>query len=209
METPGMQKYATLMQLVKLRIELVERLMQDKDKLPIVPRFEFVALQFRQILELVAFGSLIANEKVYASTHTDFAREWNAKKLLAKLEKLNADFYPKPVREVKSNVPGIPVRLERLAGGFLTREDFVRVYQECSEIIHTGNPYSVNKTNNFSELTVRFADWRLQIFTLLNLHELRMLNDPGMALCSMNDGGTNEVRVYRFSPPPAEWAPKA
>jgi hypothetical protein len=70
-----MQKYATLMQLVKLRVELVDRLMQDKDKLPTVLRFEFVALQFRQILELIAFGSLAANEKVYASKHADFAKE--------------------------------------------------------------------------------------------------------------------------------------
>jgi hypothetical protein len=208
METPGMQKYATLMRLVKLRIELVDRLMQDKDKLPIVPRFEFVALQFRQILELVAFGTLVANEKVYASTHADFAKEWNAKKLLAKLEKLNADFYPTPVKQVESNVPGITLRHEKITTGFLTRTDFVDVYQECSEIIHTENPYSLGNKRDFPELTKRFANWRSRIVKLLNLHELRMLNDPGMAVCSMNAGGSNEVRVYRFSPPPAVRVPK-
>jgi hypothetical protein len=209
METPGMQKYTTLMQLVKLRIELVDRLMQDKDKLPIVPRFEFVALQFRQILELVAFGSLVANEKVYAATHADFAKEWNAKKLLAKLEKLNANFYPTPIRQVECNVPGVTLRHEKITSGFLTRKDFIDVYQECSEIIHTANPYSLSNKNNFTELTKRFANWKSQIVKLLNLHELHMLNEPGMAVCSMNDGGSNEVRVYRFSPPPVGWVPKS
>jgi len=209
MENPGMQKYLTLMQLVKLRMELVDRLMQDKDKLPIVPRFEFIGLQFRQILELIAFGSLVANEKVYASTHADFAKEWNAKKLLAKLGKLNADFYPTPIRQVKCDVPGVTLRHEKITGGFLKKKDFVDVYQECSEIIHTANPYSLSNKNDFAELTKRFASWKLQIVTLLNLHELRMLNEPGMLVCSMNDGGSNEVRVYQFSPPPVGWVPKS
>jgi hypothetical protein len=209
METTEMQKYATLMQFVKLRMELVDRLMHDKDKLPLIPRFEFVALQFRQILELIAFGSLVANEKVYAAEHADFAKEWNAKKLLVKLEKLNADFYPTPIQQVKSNVPGIMLRHEKITSGFLTRKDFVDAYQECSEIIHTGNPYSLSNKNSLPELTKRFANWKSQIVKLLNLHELRMLNDPGMAVCSMNDGGTNEVKVYRFSPPPVGWTPKS
>jgi hypothetical protein len=208
MDTPGMQKYATLMQLVKLRIEVVYRLMQDEDKLPVVPRFEFVALQFRQILELIAFGSLVANEKVYASTHADFAKEWNAKKLLAKVGKLNADFYPVPVRQVKCDIPGVAMRHEKITSGFLTKKDFVDVYQQCSEIIHTANPYGLSNTHNFPELTKRFANWTSQIATLLNLHELRMLNEPGMVVCSMNDGGSNEVKVYQFSPPPPGWVPK-
>ena len=119
METPGMQKYATLMKLVKLRIGLVDRLMQDDDKLPVAPRrIEFVALQFRQILELIAFGSLVANEKVYAATHADFAKEWNAKKLLIRLEKLNPNFYPTPIRQVAANIPGIQLKHEKITNGF-------------------------------------------------------------------------------------------
>jgi len=208
METPGMQKYATLMQLVKLRIDLVDRLMQDKDKLPIVPRFEIVALQFRQILELIAFGSLVANEKVYTAAHADFAKEWNAKKLLIKLEKLNPNFYPTPLREVAANIPGVLLKHEKITSGFLSRKDFVDVYQECSEIIHTSNPYGLSNTNNFPDLTKRFANWKEQIVRLLTLHELRMLNDPGRALCTMNAGGTNEVQVTRFEPAPVGWKPK-
>jgi hypothetical protein len=32
-----------------------------------------------------------------------------------------------------------------------------------------------------------------QIALLLNLHELHLYNDPGIAVCSMNDEGTNQV----------------
>lgn len=75
MEVSGLEKYRLMMEEVKLRIDLVDRLMTNKDDLPLRPRFEFTVLQFRKVLELIAFGSLVANEKVYASTHADFAKE--------------------------------------------------------------------------------------------------------------------------------------
>jgi hypothetical protein len=204
-----MEKYCNLMQFVKLRIELVDRLMKDEDKLPVVPRFEFVALSFRQVLELIAFGSLVANEKVYAATHADFAKEWSAKKLLGKLEKLNANFYPVPVRQVKTNVPGVTMKHERITAGFLTKDDFVGAYQTCSQLIHTANPYRGNSGIDYPKLTKDFLNLRSQIITLLNLHELHLFNDPGMAVCSMNAGGSNNVQVYRFSPLPSGSAPKS
>jgi hypothetical protein len=190
-----------VMEGVKLRIELVDQLTGGKGELPLVPRFEFIALQLRKILELIAFGSLVANEKVYASTHADFAKEWNAKRLLAKLQKLNSQFYPIPVKQTPSNTPGILLKHERITSGYLTKETFVKVYQECSEFIHTKNPFSKADHFNFQERLDTFAQWRNQIIGLLNLHELHLFSDSGMAVCSMNDGGTNHVKVYRFQPP--------
>jgi len=201
MEPTGMEKYQSLMQGVKLRIQLIGRLMGNQDKIPLLPRFEFVALQFRKILELIAFGSLVANEKVYAATHAGFAEEWNAKKLLGKLGKLNPNFYPVPVKQVKCDIPGIALRHEKIVSGYLTKDALLAAYQKCSEIIHTTNPYSSEDHSDFHEYTATFALWRDQIVTLLSLHELHLFMDPGMAVCSMNDGGTNNVRVYRFSPP--------
>lgn len=200
METPAMGKYASLMEGVKLRIELVDQLTQGKGDIPLVPRFEFLALQVRKILELIAFGSLVANEKLYASTHVDFAKEWNAKRLLAKLEKLNSQFYPIPVKETPSNTPGILLKHERITSGFLTKETFVKAYQECSELIHTRNPFSTANHFDFQERLNTFHQWRNEIVRLLSLHTLHLLNDPGMAVCSMNEGGTNQVKVYRFNP---------
>jgi hypothetical protein len=141
METPAMKKYASLMEGVKLRIALVDELTSGKGDIPLIPRFEFIALQLRKILELIAFGSLVANEKLYASTHAGFAEEWNAKRLLAKLERLNALFYPIPVKQTPSNVPGVFLKHEKVAAGYLTKETFVKAYQECSELIHTKNPF--------------------------------------------------------------------
>jgi len=142
MEPDGLEKYRLLMENLKLRIALVEDLMMGKFNLPDVPLIESTALQFRKILELMAFGSLVANEKVYRSTYADFAKEWNAKKLLAKLGKLNSNFYPVPVKKVHPQKPGEFMRHEKLTQDYLTKKTFVDAYQKCSEIIHTANPYS-------------------------------------------------------------------
>jgi hypothetical protein len=201
METPAMGKYASLMDGVKLRIELVDQLTSGKGDVALVPRFEFIALQMRKILELIAFGSLVANEKLYASTHADFAKEWNAKRLLAKLEKLNPLFYPIPVKQTPSDTPGILLKHQRITSGYLTKETFIKAYQQCSELIHTKNPFSSGDHFDFQERLNTFAQWRTEIVRLLNLHELHLIGDRGMAVCSMNAGGTNKVQVYRFQPP--------
>jgi hypothetical protein len=49
--------------------------MKGKCNLPDIPLMESAALQFRKVLELIAFGSLAANEKTYNATHADFAKE--------------------------------------------------------------------------------------------------------------------------------------
>ena len=99
------------------------------------------------------------------------------------------------------------MRYEKLMQGYLTKETFVDAYQECSEIIHTANPYSNKPHLDLEQCSKAFFEWHNQIVVLLNLHELHLYDDPGMAVCSMNDGGTNLVRFYRFnrvaSPAPA------
>jgi hypothetical protein len=201
MESGGLEKYASLMTEVKLRVEHIDRLMSGADNLPLPPRFECAALQFRKILELIAFGSLVANEKIYASTYKDFSKEWNAKKLLAKLGNLNPNFYPVPVKQVKTDMPGILLKHEKITQAYLSKAEFIVAYQKCSEFIHTKNPYSINSPLNFQDCAKVFADWKSRIVTLLTIHELHLYKDPGMAVCSMNDGGTNQVKVYRFAPP--------
>jgi len=43
---------------------------------------EIVFLQFRKMLELIAFSSLIANKGVYSKDHASFATEWRATQML-------------------------------------------------------------------------------------------------------------------------------
>ena len=199
----SMEKYRTLMEGVKLRIALIDKIMTGEHKLPDVPMLESAALQLRKVLELIAFGSLVANKKAYSAAHANFAGEWNAKKLLAKVGRLNPNFYPTPVKQTRPHIPGIQIQHEKILNGYLTKVEFVRAYQQCSELIHTTNPYSGAPPLDLKAYSKDFFEWRQKIVTLLSLHELHLFNEPGMAVCSMNDGGMDRVAVYRFEPPPA------
>ena len=58
---------------------------------------ETIGLQFRKIFELIAFASLSANKKLYAAAYANFAKHWEASKLIANLHRINPDFYPVPI----------------------------------------------------------------------------------------------------------------
>src|SRR5579862_5091556 len=61
---------------------------------------ESVYLQFRKILELVALGSLVANKTEFSKVYAGFAKYWNAQYLVKDIERINPDFYPRPIVEV-------------------------------------------------------------------------------------------------------------
>src|SRR6516162_6253486 len=73
----------------------------------IVFDIELAFLHVRKILELIAFGSLIANRDKYSAVHENFANHWKAKDMLSAIEKLNADFYPVPVKSPQKLPSGV------------------------------------------------------------------------------------------------------
>jgi hypothetical protein len=81
---------------------------------------------------------------------------------LAKLKALNRNFYPVPVREVKTDTPGVLLRHEKISEGFLTKTSFVAAYQKCSVLIHTTNPYSESSPLDFHGYSRAFAEWKNQ-----------------------------------------------
>lgn len=101
---------------------------------------EVAGLHLRKSLELIAFSSLVAHKDAYAQAHEDFSSHWSAKRLLSKMEKIHPDFYPKPVAFSQSDSRGVK-QLVDVNEGFLSREEFVFLYDKCSEVLHTWNPF--------------------------------------------------------------------
>src|SRR5689334_20024719 len=90
-------------------------------------RHELFGAHFRKVLELIAFASLAANKSLYAQKHKNFDSHWKAVKMLEALEKINPDFYPKPVGNLVKKEGG-GLHLPSKPGGYLTRDDFVELY---------------------------------------------------------------------------------
>lgn len=193
-------RYASLMEEIKLRLEVVDLYLtkQQRGKFPGID-FEFVSLQLRKILELVAFGSLVANQKAYSSAHKDFATHWNARLLLRDMARINPHFYPVPVKEHISDTPGVKAHYAPLTSEFLTESDFVKAYDKCGSVLHALNPYKwENEVHNFG---AQIPAWRNKIVALLNRHLIVFPNHSNLWLVTM---GSQSGHVSCFELGPVE-----
>jgi len=133
---------------------------------------ELVFLQLRKILELLAFASLTANREKYAAAHKKFATFWRAKDMLQDLEKINPDFYPLPIKPPELQPNG----MKRCAAvdEFLTKDDFVSLYDVTGYFLHVRNPFSAQDPDIRMRYNVR--QWLERIQSLLALHVMRLVD---------------------------------
>jgi len=197
------KKYCDLMEEVKLRINVVNHFLSGQGHALYQPStLETVCLQLRKILELVAFGSLVANKEAYTATYAKVSKAWNAGEILAELAKINPSFYPVPVIEVPSEIPGVRSRHEKRVGDYLNEAEFKEVYGRCGVLAHAANPYG--KGIDYAYYAQNLPIWRTRIMNLLNSHDIHLIGDPGMYVVHMTEHGDDRVKIYRFEPPPTE-----
>jgi len=67
---------------------------------------ELIFVQFRKVLEGIAFASLSANKDKYSEVHANFLRHWRAKDMLAVMDTINPNFYPMPLLAPVEISPG-------------------------------------------------------------------------------------------------------
>lgn len=172
---PDIQVYATCMEKVRQRIGAVKWLVagvylrQQEFFLDV----EMISLQLRKTLELIAFASLSANREAYAAAHADFERDGRAKRLLEKLAKVNPNFYPTPVTLPSSGEAGVK-HLGAVTDGFLTRDEFITLFDSASEVLHMRSPFSNQPPTINSGYSVE--EWVARIQRLLGVHVAHLLN---------------------------------
>ena len=194
-------KYCELMEQVKGRIRFIDFFLS---RAPIhrLPAVESIGLQVRKILELVAFGSLVANRDAYSMVYGGFAKDWNAGELLKKLERVNPDFYPIPIRELPPDREGTKSKWVPRDPDYLSKEDFIEVYGRCGVLMHAANPFGSGIDYTYYQQKVPI--WRSQIMNLLNSHVIRLVNEPGLWLIHMKEERDDKVHHYVWKPlPPA------
>lgn len=157
---------------------------------------EFTCLQFRKILELIALANLVSNKDEYAKKHTNFANHYHAKHILRDIEKLNPNFYPIPTRQIIDEKTQKVLEVKNLEGGFLTKEEFAIVYDECSELMHAENPFSTPK--DIEKIYAKFEQWLKKIITLLNHHQLQLIDTKMQIWVLMNGKDDGKVHASLF-----------
>ena len=192
------QLYTNQMQEIKHRISVIDYYLSGHGHAFYKPTTtESICLQFRKILELIAFSSLIANKSQYSAIHKDFESHWNADYLLKDLSRVNPDFYPKPVEEKPSKASGTVNDLIPIANGYLTKDDFIQIYKKCGGMLHALNPYGSKTGYHYFEKS--FPEWRQKLIRLLNCHEVHLIGQTGFWLIHMQENGDDKVHSYEFA----------
>ena len=142
MDPADIEKYASVMKEIKLRTEVITLFLPGQREARYVPTtIETIGLQFRKVLELIAFASLAANRGQYSMVYKSFAKDWEAAKLLKKVERLNPNFYPAPVVEAPTDKPGALHALSERAQDYLTKDDLIEAHGRCGALMHAANPF--------------------------------------------------------------------
>ena len=157
---------------------------------------EFMCLQIRKILELISMGSLVVNKKEFDAIGKKYANFWNARVILQDIERVNPDFYPIPIQEVPSNEPGIKNDLHDKTTGFLTRENFVKIYEKCGKMMHANNPFG--SQSDLDYYSSKIPEWEDLIIGLLNCHLIHIKGIEGFFLIHMHETGNDDVHGYWF-----------
>lgn len=176
MKSDDAQKYCDLMLEAKNRTTVILSLLQGKTNLGFLPvNVEAVYLQFRKMLELIAFGSLIANREMYAQARQQYARDWNAKRVLNLAETLNPKFYPVAIAQVPVQGNKEYTTEFKKVKNALSREEFEELYDICGGVLHSENPYG--DTYKYDKLWDRASGWIIKIIKLLNSHEVHLVGE--------------------------------
>lgn len=167
---------------IKRRIDVIaDHLNNVTTEKYLVIEVETVCLQFRKILEKIALMSLVANKKLYAEQHEKFAKHYHAEKIMNDLERINPNFYPIPIKRVKRD-GGID-ELVDVESGYLTREEFVKVYEKSGGMMHAQNPFSSEKP--IIEIRENFSNWLTKIYILLNHHKISLVGGDKILVAIM------------------------
>jgi hypothetical protein len=102
MNQEDINKYCDLMAEIKRRTNVIDGFSNGTiHAIYEATTIESIYLQFRKILELIALGSLISNRDEYCKSYQNFLTCWNPKKIIADLERINPDFYPRPIQHFR------------------------------------------------------------------------------------------------------------
>jgi hypothetical protein len=157
---------------------------------------EFACLQVRRALELTAFATLAANRERYSEIRADVENEWRAKRILDRLKQLHQDFYPVPVSPNRIG-PG-RWHFSEITDGYLTQDEFVELYDKCSDALHEWNPFRPGHRHIDFRLSI--AEWSARIERLLDFHHVRLVDQDDVLLVRLTDPADGKAHVLTGTP---------
>ena len=159
------KKYTSEMEVIKLRTTQIFTALSKFEYLE--PAVEYKALQLRKIIEQIILASLITNADEYKAQYNRLEKEWNAKNIIRDLERLNPDFFPRPVMNrtdyiIEDKQPVI------------SSQQMVDAYKKMGKYLHSKNPFDTARWD-YREVSDFIDDFTRRIIYTLNNHNVTLL----------------------------------
>jgi hypothetical protein len=191
--------YLLVMEQIRRRLDASNRFVRTDGPASLDhPSIESAYLQLRKILELVAFGSLVANKQAFAKVYSKFAKMWHASELLKDLQRINPNFYPRPMVHEAPKSHDSPRHLVDRPMDYLTKEDFVELYGRVGELMHARNPY--NTPLDYKAYHTAVDTWGRKIRDLLAVHIIQLIDSQNLWLVHMVDASDGRPHAYTLGP---------
>ncbi|HEC58714.1 hypothetical protein LCGC14_0982520 [marine sediment metagenome] len=158
---------------------------------------ENAILHTRKALECIAYASIAPNKEEYskfrsmAKTPADFRKDYHGAKILKQLGIINKDFYPLPLMEPKP----VGIRqwhFDRLKDGYLTKKQYVNLYDRLGKFLHSDNPWDNDK--GYINLAKDMPESINKIMALLQVHAT-FVQEKERRLSYVIDMGSEEKDV--------------
>jgi hypothetical protein len=189
-QTDAANFYVGILNEISVRIEILN--MAINGRMDLSPPFirEISYLQLRMMCELVAIGCLVAHGDISDTKSSNLQKEFNAEKIISRLDSLHSNFYPHPVRLSKN---ANSTHMERIESGFLTKLDLINLYRKCGDKLHRGRLKSF-KVSSDKMIQADFSDileWGKKFIVLLEQHHIASLNNLSHFICILKSQDTN------------------
>lgn len=171
-----------------------------------VTRIESVCLQFRMILENIAFACLVANGEHLDSLPKRIEKAYQADVILKRLDTIVPECYPQPLILVRSEpnteIRGMEIDPDQYRGEWvepppnewLSRGEFKEVYGRLGNVLHARNPLGRSPDIAFYEKMSPL--WLNKIICLLTHHKISIRNDQWIYIAQIPPSG--EVTITPF-----------
>jgi hypothetical protein len=190
--------YADLMLEIKERVLSVGRVAEGKTTLEGPLAREFCFLQLRMACECIALACLSAHIDMTDVQTPKFQKTspYEAKTLLAALENLHPNFYPKPIEIALLPDGGSHVTEKNT--DHLTKADLLKLIGLCGDQLHRDALKKYQFKPNLEKIQsdfVQIIKWANKIFRLMEAHKITLASGNEYLLVSLFYGENHDVVV--------------
>jgi len=101
--------------------------------------WEFIALQFRMVFELIVLASLASHKHLFERLSRRLATEWQIGAVVRAVREKNRGFYPHPIRRVPSDKPGVKDDWQDLTTDYLKVGELIKAHGMLGAVLHARN----------------------------------------------------------------------